>query len=80
MKTLLKNSMFLKCQLFIYSHAGLVINPLYPYLGATPDGFVYCDCCGYGVLEIKSPLLWIWGVRNQMSIFCQGQSSIRTPA
>ena len=40
---------------FVYSQAGFVINPLYPYFGATPDGFVYYDCCGYGVLEIKCP-------------------------
>ena len=29
---------------FVYSQAGFVINPLYLYFGATPDGFVYCDC------------------------------------
>ena len=40
---------------FVCSQAGFVVNPLYPFLGATPDGFVYCDCCGYGVLEIKCP-------------------------
>lgn len=32
---------------------GLVINPAYPYLGATPDGIVLCKCCGKGLLEIK---------------------------
>ena len=32
---------------------GLVIHPDYPYLGATPDGFVKCSCCGCGVIEIK---------------------------
>ena len=25
--------------------AGLVINPLYPYLRASPDGFTQCQCC-----------------------------------
>ena len=35
--------------------AGLVINPLYPHLGASPDGFTQCECCGKGVLEIKCP-------------------------
>ena len=39
-----------KCDL-----AGLVINPLYPFLGASPDGFTECDCCGKGLLEIKCP-------------------------
>ena len=28
---------------------GLVINPAYPYLGATPDGVVLCKCCGEGI-------------------------------
>ena len=32
---------------------GLVIHPDYPYLGATPDGFVKCSCCGCGVIEIN---------------------------
>ena len=37
-------------------NAGLVVNPLYPHLGASPDGFVECDCCpGKGLLEIKCP-------------------------
>lgn len=33
----------------------MVINPLYPHLGASPDGVITCDCCGRGVLEIKCP-------------------------
>ena len=24
-------------------------------LGASPDGLIYCDCHGYGILEIKCP-------------------------
>ena len=35
--------------------AGLVINPFYPHLGASPDGFTKCHCCGQGLLEIKCP-------------------------
>ena len=27
----------------------------YPHIGATPDGYVTCKCCGFGVLEIKCP-------------------------
>ena len=34
---------------------GLVIHPQYPHLGASPDGFVKCYCCGSGVIEIKCP-------------------------
>ena len=40
---------------FRYSVSGLVINPLYPYLGASLDGRFDCDCCGQGILEIKCP-------------------------
>ena len=35
--------------------AGLVINPQYPHLGTTPDGFVTCTCCRDGLVEIKCP-------------------------
>ena len=31
------------------------MNPLYPYLGDTPDGLVKCQCCGDGLIEIKCP-------------------------
>lgn len=40
---------------FECSLAGLVINSLYPFLGASPDGFTECECCGKGLLEIKCP-------------------------
>ncbi|ROL44817.1 hypothetical protein DPX16_2167 [Anabarilius grahami] len=29
----------------------------HPYLGASPDGKEYCDCCGSGCLEIECPYL-----------------------
>ena len=35
--------------------SGLVINPLWPFIGATPDGILSCTCCGRGMLEIKCP-------------------------
>ena len=35
--------------------SGLVIHPNYPLLGASPDGFVCCDCCESRVLDIKCP-------------------------
>lgn len=25
----------------------LAINPKWSFIGGTPDGEVYCDCCGY---------------------------------
>ena len=34
---------------------GLVIHPSFPLFSASPDGFVNCDCCGCGVIEIKCP-------------------------
>ena len=40
---------------FAVTELGLVLDPLYPFLGATPDGLVSCGCCGNGVLEIKCP-------------------------
>lgn len=58
-RLLQKNTMFKVSQ---ESHAdmsvvecGLVINPEWPHLGASPDGIVQCTCCGKGVLEIKCP-------------------------
>lgn len=40
---------------FSINDAGLFINPDTPFIGATPDGLVHCDCCGDGVLEVKCP-------------------------
>ena len=28
-------------------------SPVFPFLGASPDGTVSCECCGAGVVEIK---------------------------
>ena len=35
--------------------SGLIISSLLPYLAASPDGIITCDCCGVGTLEIKCP-------------------------
>jgi hypothetical protein len=40
---------------FHLSSCGLFTNPRFPYLGASPDGVITCDCCGTGVIEIKCP-------------------------
>ncbi|XP_048735015.2 uncharacterized protein LOC125650616 [Ostrea edulis] len=40
---------------FKISKCGLYINPQFPYLAATPDRTVSCDCCGNGIVEVKCP-------------------------
>ena len=35
--------------------AGFMISPLHPFIGASPDGYVSCSCCGSVVIEIKCP-------------------------
>lgn len=37
--------------------SGFVISREIQYTGALPDGFVQCDCCGKGCIEIKCPFL-----------------------
>ena len=40
---------------FECKQSGFYINPIWPHLGATPDGLISCSCCGDGLLEIKCP-------------------------
>ena len=40
---------------FKVTAAGLVLHTSWPFLGASLDGFVTCDCCGDGCVEIKCP-------------------------
>ncbi|XP_013382110.1 uncharacterized protein LOC106152913 [Lingula anatina] len=40
---------------FQVERSGLLLNPDFPEFGASPDGFVSCNCCGKGLLEIKCP-------------------------
>lgn len=40
---------------FFWQDSGFVINPDYPYMGATPDGVAKCQCCGDILVEIKCP-------------------------
>lgn len=37
------------------SECGLHINESWPFIGASPDGLVFCECCGKGICEIKCP-------------------------
>ena len=36
-------------------NAGLHISAEYPFIAATPDGLLDCECCGEGLLEVKCP-------------------------
>ena len=40
---------------FSLTQSGLIIHPLHPFMGATPNGIVQFECCGVGVIEIKCP-------------------------
>lgn len=40
---------------FEVNDIGFCIDTETQWLGASPDGAINCECCGYGVLEIKCP-------------------------
>ena len=42
------------CNLQI-SPSGLIVDPGIPFMGASPDGFCSCDCCGERIIEMKCP-------------------------
>ena len=35
--------------------SSLVINPVWPSIGASPNGIIFCTCCSGGTLEIQCP-------------------------
>lgn len=37
---------------------GLHISEYWPFLGASPYGLVFCECCGKGLCEIKCPYMY----------------------
>ena len=45
---------------FTVYNCGLVVNPSYPYLGASPDGKVFdpSSTSPFGLIEIKCPYTW----------------------
>ena len=49
------------------SENGLFVNPQWPFIGASPDGIITCECCTRGVLEIKCP-------------YCRREESIKSAA
>lgn len=40
---------------FLVFQCGLILDPKFPFLGASPDGLANYKCCNSGVLEIKCP-------------------------
>ena len=40
---------------FSSNAVGLVLLKNYPYIGASPDMEIECECCGLGLVEIKFP-------------------------
>lgn len=36
-----------------YCSSGLTVSTVYPFIGASPDGKVSCECCGDGLIEVK---------------------------
>ncbi len=49
------NHMMAKHAGFEVNDSGLVINPTWSHIGASPNGLVKCNCCTPGVVEIKCP-------------------------
>ena len=42
---------------FKLTESGFYISQEQPFLEATPDALIHCDCCGDGCLEVKYPLM-----------------------
>ena len=59
-RSLYSRKMQKTCKQFIVFDACLVVNPSFPYLGASPDGKVYdpTEKDPFGLLEIKNPYTW----------------------
>ena len=38
-----------------FKRSGLVVNPKYPFLGASPDAWVTCSCHSGSLVEVKCP-------------------------
>jgi len=53
-------------QEFKVTNSGLIINPSFVHLGASPDGLTECTCCGKGLLEIKCPFAYKSGTPCDM--------------
>lgn len=42
-----------KCKAVQIESRGLLVNPKYPYLGASIDCLVICENCGTGLIKVK---------------------------
>ena len=57
------------------AEAGLFISLEKPYIGATPDGIMTCDCCEQRALEIKCPYCFKDGLHeDDADNFCMEQN------
>ena len=54
-KLLYKKLLSKRHKCFSTQEAGLLVMEQCPYIGATPDLFVQCECRGEGLCEIKCP-------------------------
>lgn len=44
--------------------SSLHVNPSCSHLGASADGLISCDCCGFGLIEINCPYKY-WDIHLQ---------------
>lgn len=40
---------------FTLSDSAFHVNLPWPFMGASPDGMVSCECCGLGICKVKCP-------------------------
>lgn len=59
----------------VLKESGLVVNPLWPFLGASPDRIRYCKCHCKTLLEIKS----LYSKRNLLPAVAAADKVIKTP-
>ena len=60
---------------FKVEDAGLFIDHLNPFLGASPDGIAQCACCGHGVVEVKCPFCFKDDIPEDDKKFCMAVNS-----
>lgn len=62
---------------FTLEDAGFFIFMERPYIGASPDPIVTCECCGMGTVEVKCPFCYKDGFPedDNPSKFCMTKDS-----